>query len=166
MSTPVTFRPIDELAPAEVERFWSLVERGDPGSCWLWRGHRNPGGYGVHKLGGRRVAAHRVAYRITRGVIGDLLVMHECDTPSCVNPDHLRLGSFTDNNRDREAKGRRRPPRGEQHWKSKLTQADVAEIRRRWATGAWKQRDLAAQFGISQAQVWRVIHGESWRHAV
>lgn len=91
------------------DRFWEKVDRS--GDCWTWTAYRNPAGYGEINLGGRlgAVLAHRVAYELTFDVApGDLHVLHRCDNPACVRPDHLFLGTHIDNMRDMTAKGRGR----------------------------------------------------------
>lgn len=95
--------------PLDVARFWSHVKvtlgiRG----CWKWRGAKD-GGYGVFKLLGRTVAAHRVAYAFVHGDIPDgLVVRHKCHTPPCCNPTHLETGTHADNVRDRVLRDRSR----------------------------------------------------------
>ena len=89
-------------------RFWSKVQKTD--GCWLWTGSRNrTWAYGRFRSGpGRRsVLAHRFAWELVHGPIpGGLFVCHHCDNPSCVNPEHLFLGTHTDNMRDMVNKGR------------------------------------------------------------
>jgi hypothetical protein len=92
------------------ERFWAKVEKTD--SCWPWRAGVNKE-YGEFNFGNNWMRqAHRVAWELTHGPIPDgLCVLHKCDVPLCVNPDHLFLGTKLDNVRDMIAKGRayRRP---------------------------------------------------------
>lgn len=82
--------------------------------CWIWMGAQSTRGYGSIKFKGSSEKAHRLSYRAFVGPIPDgMHVLHKCDTPSCVNPDHLFCGTHTDNMRDKERKGRGNQPRGE-----------------------------------------------------
>lgn len=87
-----------------MNRLWDKVERTD--SCWLWQGATN-GRYGQLSVKGKMVGAHRLAYELTYGAIGPgLWVLHKCDTPLCVRPDHLFAGNRSENMADAYAKGR------------------------------------------------------------
>lgn len=88
----------------DIERFWSKVDKS--GECWLWTGGKS-GGYGYFKVNGSTLRANRLAYEIEHGEIPEgMLVCHSCDTPACVNPAHLWLGTDKDNQADKVAKGR------------------------------------------------------------
>jgi len=91
------------------ERFWEKVQKTD--GCWIWIAARLPQGYGIFclKKGGRPFRAHRLAYEFTYGPFNpELWVLHRCDNPPCVRPDHLFLGTAQDNYADANAKGRLR----------------------------------------------------------
>ncbi len=159
---PGSFRPgfdprryRSPVTPA-ADRFWPLVER-TPG-CWLWTGARYPRGYGNFNVHGRGRPAHRVAWELTHGPIPDgRLVCHACDNPGCVRPDHLFLGTQSDNMCDMAAKGRHAYPRGEDHPQARLSNADRAEIRRLYAAGAISQAAIAERFGVCQSHVSRIV---------
>ena len=89
-------------------RFWNKVDVQDGDRCWLWNGATTThGGYGLLRRGGREYRAHRVMWEMVEGPIPNgMFVCHTCDTPRCVNPRHLFLGSARDNNVDRENKRR------------------------------------------------------------
>lgn len=92
------------------DRFWSKVNKTD--TCWLWTARTNNWGYGAICAGGMNngwLRAHRVAWELTNGPIPKgAYVLHKCDVPACVNPDHLWLGSLKDNTQDMMRKGRTR----------------------------------------------------------
>jgi hypothetical protein len=90
----------------DAERFWEKVERRPP-FCWHWKASLARGGYGSFRFHGRAQQAHRVAWQLTHGAIPPGFdVLHRCDTPGCVNPGHLFLGTHADNMADKVAKGR------------------------------------------------------------
>ena len=131
--------------------------------CWLWVGAYHATGYGQSARGGTSILAHRLSWRVYRGPIPEgLYVCHKCDIRECVNPDHLFLGTAKDNSRDMAKKGRCKivHRRGEENNFSKLTTADVIEIRR--ASGF--QYVIAKRYGISQACVSRIKRRETWNH--
>ena len=93
------------MNPKQVARFWSKVQTGD--GCWKWDGAIASHGYGVLNVNGRIKRAHRVAWELLNGPIPErAVVLHSCDTPSCVNPLHLSIGTQAQNLADMWAKGR------------------------------------------------------------
>jgi len=107
--------------------------------------------------------AHRVAWELKKGrpIPDGQCVLHHCDNPLCVNPDHLFDGTHADNVRDRD--GKNRQARGVQHGQSKLTDDDVRQIRRDSADGM-TQREIAKKFGVSQRAIFFVLRGVTWKH--
>lgn len=135
--------------------------------CRLWFGASVPQGYGVTHFNHRQQYAHRVAWQVERGPIPEgLLVLHKCDTPACINVDHLFLGTDADNRADMMNKGRSNPARGDNAGKSKLTAEIVKEIRaiykpydREFGGGA-----LAKKYGVSPSTVTEVVNNRYWSH--
>ena len=147
-----------------MERFWSKVDKS--GECWLWMAAANENGYGVFSVGGRAgrmELAPRVAWQLTNGSIPEgMHIRHRCDTPACVRPDHLLLGTPADNtadkvSRDRQAKGSAFPH-------AVLTEADVVRLRSTYAQGGATQRQLAERYGVSQSVVCGIVRGDRWKH--
>lgn len=140
-------------------RFWSNVNQRTDSECWLWGGYRNPCGYGVFGIGRDRILAHRFAWLASRGDIGGgLSVCHNCDTPACVNPNHLRVDTTAGNIHESVRKGRKKA------WGlQKLNAEQVQEIRFRASCGQL-QKDIAAAFGISRNHVSSIVHRTSWAH--
>lgn len=100
-----------------------------------------------------------MAWVLTHGPIpDDLLVLHSCDNPSCVRPDHLFLGTDAVNMRDKQRKGRATSgPR------RRLKASLVAEIRRRYAEGGETYQSLGREFGVSRCHVADIIKGKAWK---
>src|SRR4029077_7716596 len=136
--------------------------------CWLWMRGLDTSGYGSMSVRSKSQRTHRVAWRLFKGPIPqDRCVLHRCDVRSCVNPDHLFLGTRQDNDADMRAKNRHSPTpgeqgdtRGEQNAQAKLTEGDVADIRRRSGEN-WKV--LAKEYGVNHRTIWKVRTGRSWR---
>jgi hypothetical protein len=143
-------------------RFDSKVSRTD--SCWWWRGAKKPSGYGNFYMDGKYLSAHRASWMLHRGPIPDgMNVLHRCDIPSCVNPDHLFLGSHKENFKDMMRKGRARgAPLGSEFTPmAKLTRVSVSEIRALRKSGA-KLREIAGKYGVSLATISLVCSGKTW----
>ncbi len=148
-------------------RFESLYIPEPNSGCWLWLGTETRATltYGVIHYRQHACRAHRVSYELFCGPIpAGELVRHKCDTPLCVNPDHLVLGSYYDNNRDCHARGRFVARGGEKHHASKLTNHAVAEMRALYASGATTFQALAERYSVSDVAVRMAVRGQTWTH--
>lgn len=169
------------LGLTEREAFESRMKHM-PNGCIEWGGNIDGTGYGRFCFKRRIELAHRAAWRIFKGEIPkNACLLHRCDNPPCVNPDHLFLGDRGDNARDMASKGRqwiqqnpeRRldtlvcptelKPRGEQHGMSKLTEQQVISIRERSSNGELGKH-LAVSFGCARTLISAIVNGQIWRH--
>lgn len=170
-STPNARKGVKGFVSIPVEqRFWSKVQKGAADECWLWLASTNHAdsnrSYGEFWVNGRRVKAHRFAWELAHGrsIPKGLLACHSCDNPRCVNPDHIFIGTHSDNLRDAVQKGRHQSPRGESHPLAVLTVNEVVEMRRLRGEGA-SAKCLANRYGISVQSVRRIIRGDWWKEA-
>ena len=149
-----------------IETLDDMLERSMPvphSGCWIWMPALYPKGYGIAYSGNKVWRAHRLAWALANGrEPGRKFVCHKCDIPSCVNPDHLFLGTTNENMADMVAKGR--SPRGEKHPRAILTDADVYEMRRLYKECSVPVRDLAVKFGVALRTAYDVIRYKKWRH--
>lgn len=147
------------------KRFESRVEYDTNGGCWLWAYGCDRDGYGQFYLVERpNTKAHRVSWMLFRGPVPPgKMVLHRCDIPACVNPDHLFLGSNRENVADMMSKGRHRPTRGEARPMAKLNDIKVREIRRRLARGEHPAQ-IAVSFDVAASQIYGIRSGKAWRH--
>lgn len=148
----------DLLRELLVKIFWRNVDKnGSDGGCWVWRGLRYPTQYGRFKKQG---GAHRLAYELERGPVPTgYVVCHKCDNRSCVNPEHLFVGTYADNIRDASAKGRTSV--GERSPRARLTWQIVRNMRARYAAGETAPT-LAKEYGVLPSSVWRIVRGDGW----
>jgi len=129
--------------------FWSKVQK-HKNCCWIWTGAKDKYGYGRFKFKEKKWRTHRVAYYLTYKDPGSLCVLHKCDNPSCVRPDHLFLGTNKDNTQDCIKKGRFNRP-------TKLTPNQVRSIRELSQRGHL-QTEIAIKYKISQSTVCDIIN--------
>lgn len=143
------------------ERFWSKVDKSR--ECWIWTGACRPTGYGNFKIASWQTrSAHRVSWELHNGPIPDgMCVLHHCDVPACVRPDHLFLGTNKDNTQDMMCKGRRPDIVGERSGAAKLNEAEVRQIR---SIEGHTNQAIADRFAIAQSTVSNIINRKSWRH--
>lgn len=167
-----------------MQRFFAKVDKQGPrklhmrSRCWLWTASTFKGGYGKFWFKGKNHVASRVMWFLKTGrwPVGAL---HKCDETRCVRFSHLFEGGPLENNRDAHAKGRKRVypgdlnpsrrypekvPRGEGHPFAKFSLKTVLEVRRLYATGKFKQVELARQFNISNSHLCGLLKRRFWRH--
>ena len=137
--------------------------------CWEWQGVKRCG-YGRTIVGSRTdgtrrsVSAHRLAYETWKGEIPDgYEVCHVCDNPSCINPDHLFVGTRQDNVDDRERKCRNVIKIGEEQPRSKLTKKAVKDARWEKAYKGTSFQELADRYGVSKNTMQNAINGITWK---
>lgn len=133
--------------------------------CWEWEGCIQDG-YGqiqtkyAKEFGS--IKAHRISYWLFNGEFDkNLDVLHQCDNAKCVNPQHLRLGTQTDNNRERDERGRQTILRGVEHGSSIFTDIEVEEIRRRRVAGE-QYKDIAEHYGCNRRTIERLCVGKTY----
>ncbi len=145
------------------ERFLAKVCPEPETGCWLWRGMVVGSGYGMVRFERKLYPAHRLAWKLFRGEIAPgLVVCHKCDVRTCVNPEHLFLGTHAENMKDMQQKGR--SPHGDKHSRSKLTSEQVRRIKAMLAEGFMRMSDIAREFGVTHATIGCIARGTSWRH--
>ncbi len=149
------------------DRFFEKVKKGE--SCWTWIAHKCPYGYGRMydwRDGIRKIFfAHRISWEIHFGAIPQgLKVLHKCDNPPCVNPDHLFLGTNKDNYDDMVSKGRDRHAKGTDHPHAKLTDDCVREIREKLESRLVTQKSLAEEYGVARGIISLIYKNKAWKH--
>lgn len=158
------------LTPADSVQARFLKHVRDAGECWLWTASKDKDGYGLFwmKRPVRFRRAHRLAYQWWSGPIpAGLSVLHRCNTPSCVNPCHLYVGTHYDNMQDRKLAGhycfdhaKKNPARGSRNAFAKLKESDIPEIRR----STLPQKETARRYGVTPGVISHIMTGRTWRH--
>ncbi len=159
------FEPWDSIwDEGFAEYFWNKAVKGDDG-CWRWRGIDKKGRYGKILVGETKYQTHRLSWILTHNVEPTLLILHHCDHPSCINPEHLYEGTDADNSRDKVMRDRMNPLKGEQHPKSKLTDAKVRDIKQELKQGIpWNV--LSEKYGVVKGSIGHIAAGRSWKHVL
>jgi HNH endonuclease len=153
--------------------FWLQVQKS--AGCWEWQGCRSDKGYGFFKYQGKQWRAHRLSWTFLHGPIpAGKQLNHHCDNPACVNPDHLYLGDQKQNRRDAMARGRTARGRaqgmhtrpearrvGEHNGNSKLTFAQILEIRRRFFAREATAMQLAREHGVADVTIYQHVNRPS-----
>lgn len=167
MATPI--REMIRSGP-DIDRLKAKMKVNDETGCWEWQKSLNTNGYGQFRFRGRPQQAHRVSWILHNGEIPEgegqyktLYVLHKCDNPICINPEHLFLGSQSDNANDAISKDRwHQLPglTGEAHGRALITEDDVRAIR----ASDMPARKIAVQYGISHGAVQHIRKRRSWKH--
>ena|SRR5688500_3393173 len=139
-----------------INDFWVNIDKNANGGCWHWMGRVQRGGYGEFCLNGKNQLTHRLSYTLTYGEIPDgKIICHKCDVRICCNPDHLFVGTASDNKIDCLVKGH--------HSQAKLNPDKVREIRVKRLKGT-STRVLAKEFNISRRTIKDILKGTRWAH--
>jgi hypothetical protein len=150
------------LFPKLVSMFRMRYVEGKPDECWNWYGDKYKEGYGRIRIDGTGYRSSRISYLYynkLESLDDNLHVLHTCDNPRCVNPNHLKLGDQQSNMEDRNAKDRQ--ARGTVNGQAKINNQLAAEIRSKSKDGQ-SRNALSREYGISRRQIVRIINGENW----
>lgn len=143
---------------------WSKVDKNP--TCWLWTGAKDRYGYGLMTWRGKVRLVHRVVWELGFGEIGHgFSIMHTCDQPGCVNPNHMKLGTHQQNMLDCAAK--RRTTLGERNSHAKLTEEQVIAIKKEYRLINPRRsnaKELAKKYGVNHGTIVNVVVGRSWKH--
>lgn len=146
------------------EMFLSGFIKGDSDECWNWIKSKNQDGYGRMMWERKTYCAHRISYRFYFGDFDQsLCVCHKCDNPSCVNPNHLFLGTHKDNMIDRDKKNRNSGAKGEKNSKAKFNKKIVLEIREAIKNGE-SNISLSKKYKVGADTISNIKNNKTWSH--
>lgn len=134
------------------------------GPCWIWTRCKSLDKYGYINLGQKQHLVHRVSYEYYNDIFipEGMFVCHKCDTPACLRPDHLFLGTPLDNTLDSVRK--RRIQHGEKSSSAKLTDEQVRNIKIEMKEKNINQYELARQWGVDRSIITMILKGRIWKH--
>lgn len=162
-------RPIPKINKEDINRFWNKVKiTANINLCWIWTAAKTRGEYGVFHIKRYMYRVSRVSYYLTTGFDpSGYQICHTCDNPSCVNPNHLFLGTPLDNVLDMMKKGRHSiDVYGERHGRSILTEKKVKKIRELYKTGRFYQTEIAKKFKVNKSTISMIILNKNWKHLI
>lgn len=142
------------------ERFWKFVNKTE--NCWLWTGGINSKGYGNFWMNGKTLLSHRYAFENINGIKPSSSLLHSCDNPKCVNPEHLREGTHQDNMDDKVHRNRCYRPKGILNIQAKITPEIANTIREEYKTNKITQKSLSDKYNICQTTVSQIILNKTW----
>ena len=146
-----------------MKRFYDKIDIKSETECWNWRACKL-NGYGQFKVSGKTTSAHRYMYELVKGRIPKgIHVLHTCDNPSCVNPNHLFLGTHKENMEDKVRKGRMVDISGEKCGTSKLKETDILIIRELSEKG-YSGVMLSTLFLVTPGAINQILNRRTWRH--
>lgn len=150
------------------ERFWKKVNKSpNVKGCWVWTACKNKG-YGWFGVGNKKMkSAHRFSWELENGEIpNNFCVLHKCDNPLCVNPNHLFLGTLKDNTADMISKGRTNwlGKQGSENHRAKLSEEQIPIIRKMLVENLLTQREIGNIFGVSVMIINRIKTNKIWKH--
>lgn len=132
--------------------------------CYIWTRAIDSCGYGRISYNGKNCYAHVISFQLYKGITDKKHVCHTCDNPSCVNPEHLFLGTRADNMADMIAKGRGNKSFGSSHFKTNLKEDDVLTIRR--LENIISKKELAKRYNVNQEAIYKIQNRITWKHVI
>jgi hypothetical protein len=159
MDGEIKTKNIDDLTKKQLKNFNDKIDKGY--RCWIWTAYKTEKGYGQFNLNGESILSHRISYKIHNGSPKGNMVLHKCDNPNCVNPNHLYLGDNSKNIKDAHESGLITET-GEQNNRSKITESEAKEIIK--MKGKEYAKDLAKKYPVSKNQIYKIWSGERWGH--
>ena len=155
---------IDQNIQKAIVRMMSKVEknRGPKGDCWNFTGVKTHFGYGKIKINKKMTMTHRFSWEIhnSKKIPEGFFALHKCDNPSCINPDHITIGTQKDNMQHRADRNRQNMPNGESHHLSKITSRKILKI----YNSELPAKELSKKYNIEISYIYRIKRREVWKH--